>query len=210
MCDGAWQLRSDAVHPAGVPHMARFGAPRMARSGAPRVARAPASALGHDAVSRSSVRAVGWERSRRFSHRYIDRRLMPNRRAAAALLPRASRSACSTCARCAFVRKAGSHVEALAAGADSVNTGGVGVSIAGGIAASTSRSLSIFPSLSKHARSITLRSSRTLPGHGACSSVRSAAAVMPMSGRLSRSVTSRRNTAERYGMSSRRSRSGTR
>ena len=39
---------------------------------------------------------------------------MPSKRAAAALLPPASRSACSTCVRCASVKKFGSHVDARA------------------------------------------------------------------------------------------------
>ena len=55
---------------------------------------------------------------------------MPSRRAAAALLPRASRSACSTCARCALVTAFGSNVEAIVRCTDSVNAGGVFVSIA--------------------------------------------------------------------------------
>ena len=72
----------------------------------------------------------------------------------------------------------------------------------------SSRSEIVVPSARMHARSMAFRSSRTLPSQRAFSSRRSADGVRPLSGFRRRSEQSRMNLAVRYGMSSRRSRSG--
>ncbi|PYR94576.1 MAG: hypothetical protein DMF84_05330 [Acidobacteria bacterium] len=71
----------------------------------------------------------------------------------------------------------------------------------------SSRSVMNSPSARIQARSITFRSSRTLPSHAASPSSRSAPGDSPSSGFCSRSDVARTNAAVRYGMSSRRSRS---
>ena len=69
-----------------------------------------------------------------------------------------------------------------------------------------SRSDSMVPSASIHARSIAFLSSRTLPSHRPFRSSRSALVVSPVIGFPIRFAQSRTKAAVRYGMSSRRSR----
>ena len=83
---------------------------------------------------------------------------------------------------------------------------GIGTSAAN--APASSRSEMTEPSAIIAARSMAFFNSRTLPSHRAPSSMRSALEVRPDSGLCMRCAHSRTKIAVRYGMSSRRSRSG--
>src|SRR5712691_11245045 len=116
---------------------------------------------------------------------------MPSMRAAAVLLPPAWLTTRSTWSRCAFDSRFGSSSDDPAVRPTTL------CCVAVDIAVVISRSLRILPSLRMHARSITFRSSRMLPGHAARWSTRSAAGVKPFSVLFSRAAQARRNAVGR-------------
>src|SRR6185436_6536711 len=145
-------------------------------------------------VRPQEISAIPW-RSRR---RYNARRLMPSILAAAMRFPLTCRRTSTMCPRSTE----------LSAGENARPCAVWPVAGAGPRLASMSRSVMRFPSASMHARSTTFFSSRTLPSQEAVSSSRSATAVIPVKGLRMRWAQSPMNAAVRYGMSSRRSRSG--